>query len=423
VGAGISASGGLGDDLPSGKALGRLLNERFKRRVAGYAPPADPSDLLAVADAAELGGSEELVRREVLELAEFRTATPNDAHRNISLLLCEGAITVLSWNWDTCIERARDERLRVARTSTEMADLQPPLLVKVHGCADIVSSLLVTSKHLSAPPDWAEQTLSEQLPGSPTVFVGIGDVADYAQRRLGEVTSRVNHGTVFVVSRSIKRNWSESHWSVVLSDLDEDRRVEKAAIAFFQDFAQAWLAELYEALAVAATNNDCVPQEATDRVVEACGQMNAADVIEWLRKSSMKIEPGQSAVMSTNTTAALLALGCIAETSGGTVKVSGPATCQVGEEELQLLLVRDLRGTEAVRREARRRASELAERRGPIDEACFLVSGTVIGSLKHDEIASVDVHSGSRDPQDIFDGQTATRLKFTLVHDVLGSAA
>lgn len=99
LGAGVSVA----DDaaLPTGKQLGERLDQRLASRLQGYISPANPENLIAVADAAfDAAGGLEALQAEVLQLAEFNTATPNYGHLVLGMLLAEGAFTALSWNWD-----------------------------------------------------------------------------------------------------------------------------------------------------------------------------------------------------------------------------------------------------------------------------------------------------------------------------------
>jgi len=155
AGAGLSVAPDAG--LPSGQRLGQLLNDRLTARLEGYAAPADPSDLLAVADAAiEAFGGLLPLQHEVLTLADFERATPNLAHQALALLLAEGAVSaVLLWNWDTCVERSapEGERVEVALTREDMQQLKTPSIAKIHGCATRVETLLITSEQLVGPLD------------------------------------------------------------------------------------------------------------------------------------------------------------------------------------------------------------------------------------------------------------------------------
>jgi hypothetical protein len=189
AGAGLSRA--MPTDLPSGADLGKRLDDRLKSLVSGYLSPSNPENLIAVADAgAELEGGKTALRSEVLRLASFREAEPNFGHRAVAELLCEGGIgLLLLWNWDDCIERVdvTPERLQVARSHRDLQDLDQPSIAKIHGCATRRSTLLITSEDLTEPPYWADNAVRERLRGKTSVFVGVGDIADYAQRRLEQL--------------------------------------------------------------------------------------------------------------------------------------------------------------------------------------------------------------------------------------------
>src|SRR5207248_2814954 len=112
-------------------------------------------------------------------------AEPNYGHRVLAEFLCEGGISLLLlWNWDDCVERVdvTPERLQVALSRRDLEDLEQPSIAKIHGCATRKSTLLITSNHLVEPPYWTDHAFGERLRGKTTVFIGIGDIADYAQR-------------------------------------------------------------------------------------------------------------------------------------------------------------------------------------------------------------------------------------------------
>src|SRR4051794_10105700 len=204
-----------------------MLDERLDGRLDGYVRPDDVRNLIAVADAAVVPASGlEALQVEVLQLARFTNAVPNYGHQAIALLLVEGALTALSWNWDTCIERAAGGELQqVARTQADMEELGNTRLAKVHGCATMRRTLLITSEQLTNPPVWADHAFQERIRGSAVVFIGIGDVADYAQRRLRQLLEELAPLDVRVVSPSIGEGWDSSMWSELLPELEEERRV------------------------------------------------------------------------------------------------------------------------------------------------------------------------------------------------------
>lgn len=425
TGAGLSVA----DDasLPSGARLSELLDERLGQRLQGYVSPADVRDLIAVADAAvALAGGLEALQYEVLELARFETATPNYGHQVLGLLLAEGAVTALSWNWDNCIERSTppEEQLRVARTQADMAHLRDPQLAKVHGCATMPRSLLITSTQLADPPPWADQTFADLLRASTMVFVGIGDVADYAQRRIAELIADLRPPDVRVVSPSIRDGWADSVWATVLEGLDDDRRVGRTADEFFDDLARAWVGELLQQLTTAGRSAGEDVQAGIKRVVEALGHLSAAELVRWCRRAVVRPVTGESAVLAQATGDALVALGVLASRVEGTVRACRPACCATGDENVDVLVVRERTPAADVQREAVRRAEQMASN-GQLasNEVTFLVGGSVLGRLDESEQAADDVLSPGDDPEDVIDGPRALRPRFLRANALLQEVA
>ena len=241
--AGAGLSRGMPTGLPTGEELGERLDERLGSLVNGYVSPQRPEDLIAVADAgADLEGGKTALRGEVLRLADFREAEPNYGHEAIAELLCEGSIQLLLlWNWDDCIERVdvMPERLQVARSRSDLKDLDEPSIAKVHGCSTRPSTLLITSEDLADPPVWSDTAFRERLRGQTAVFIGVGDIADYAQRRLeqlrDDLTADGHDETpldIWVVSPSIRAGWEYSAWARVVPGLPEERRIALSASAY-----------------------------------------------------------------------------------------------------------------------------------------------------------------------------------------------
>jgi hypothetical protein len=421
VGAGVS----IAEDacLPSGAKLGQLLDARLQGRLEGYVSPDDVCDLIAVADnAVQLAGGLESLQPEILELADFKRATPNYGHQVLGLLLAEGALTALSWNWDSCIERSvSGELLDVARTKEDMENLPNTQLAKVHGCATMPPTLLITSEQLTKPPVWTDQMFAERIRGSVMVFIGIGDVADYAQRRLQQLLDEFSPPDVRVVSRSIRTSWTESRWATVLPELPEEKRIEEDADVFLDALARAWARELLEHL-----HTDCAAMSdelkaGVERVIDAVGQLSSVRLLRWCRASVDRPSPGESAVRAQNTGDVMLAAGVLAATSDAPVHTPRPACCSIGDNSLELLVMRDRANASDVKREARRRAEELASsNQVPGGTVRFLVGGTVVGGLDSD---TDDVLAGPEDPTDIVVGPHASRITYLKASAVLEQAA
>jgi hypothetical protein len=258
--AGAGLSRGMPTDLPNGADLGKRLDSRLKSLVRGYVSPSNPENLIAVADAgAGLEGGKTALRIEVLRLANFLAAEPNYGHRAVAELLCEGCIQLLLlWNWDDCIERVdvTPERLQVARSHRDLEDLEQPSIAKVHGCATRRSTLLITSEDLTEPPYWTDNAFRERLRGTTSVFIGVGDIADYAQRRLEQLSKELAQGAegnghpldIWIVSPTIRANWEASEWAKLVPDLPAERRVEMTADEFLDQLARRWVREAIDDL-------------------------------------------------------------------------------------------------------------------------------------------------------------------------------
>ena len=117
AGAGLSRSSPT--DLPGGAEVAQSCHDRLVDLLGpDVLSGANPYDLVSVADTVEArNGDANIVRRTAVDIAGFTAASPNSGHRVLALLLLEGIATVITTNWDDCIERAGDE----THTSTTRA--------------------------------------------------------------------------------------------------------------------------------------------------------------------------------------------------------------------------------------------------------------------------------------------------------------
>lgn len=425
AGAGLSVA----DDaaLPNGRRLGELLDDRLRARLGGYASPPDTTDLLAVADAAvAAAGGVRPVQQEVVQLADFDQAAPNYGHRALALLLGEGAVrSLLLWNWDNCVERSalEGEPLEVARTLDDVIQLRVPAIAKIHGCITRTPTLLITSAQLTAPPLWTDEAFTAALRGTTGVFIGIGDVADYAKRRLEELNRDFPDLDVYVVSPSIVANWAESVWSTLMPGLDPGRRVPRTADAFLDELIRAWAIELpdrVEAAAGALTTPDLL--EGIGRAVGAMKALCGVDVVDWARRSGFRRRTGQSVIRLPATQEAVCAVGVLAgERSATSVAVLPDARVQLDSAPIEVLVACEMVPATQVEAEARRRAAHLAGR-GLLDDAAeFLVAGVIIGAFG--DPTEPDLVDGAIDTSDVFNGPRGVRLTFTRASEVVARAA
>jgi len=423
-GAGLSRA--IPADLPSGAKLGELLDERLRAVVSGYASPPNPGNLIAVADAgADLDGGKAALRNEVLGLADFREAEPNYGHRVVAEMLCEGGIALLLlWNWDDCIERVdvAPERLQVARSDSDLADLEEPSIAKIHGCATRKSTLLITSEDLTTPPYWTDAAFRQRLRGKTAVFIGIGDIADYAQRRLEQLrdelakdAERDEHPLdIWVVSPSIRSDWEQSEWAKLVPDLPVERRIELSADAFLDQLARRWVREPLDDLEKsAATAVRAEVATSLSTISSRLASIGAANVLRWCRRAALGQQVGASVILCDGLKQLLIAFAVlVSDADDPDVIFRSPAALQVGDRRVEALVACEPVSADRVRQRAQRRAEELADQGTIGTKATFLVSGVVWGRLDDDADAELDMTTGQADPEDVVVGSSGVSLAF-----------
>jgi hypothetical protein len=423
-------------DLPSGADLGKQLDERLKSLVSGYVSPPNPENLIAVADAgAGLQGGKTALRSEVLRLKNFLDADPNYGHCVIAELLCEGCIGVLLlWNWDDCIERVdvTPERLQVARSGRDLEDLDQPSIAKIHGCATRKSTLLITSEDLAEPPYWADNAFRERLRGKTSVFIGVGDIADYAQQRLEQLrdelaqdAERDSHPLdIWIVSPKIVSNWEASEWATLVPDLPAERRVELTADEFLDQLARRWVREAIDDLE-GSTATAIRPEvaESLRTITGRLGAIGAARVLRWCRHAALAQEIGRPVMLCDALKQLLVAFAVILSGADAEdVTVRSPAALEVGDRRIEALIACEPVPSDRVRQRARRRAEELANQGTIGERATFLVSGVIWGALDDDPDPELDMTIGQTDPEDLVTGASAVRLSFVEASEMARAA-
>jgi hypothetical protein len=319
--------------------------------------------------------------------------------------------------------RLRARPLQVARTLDDLEQLRVPAVGKIHGCVTRTPTLLVTSAQLAEPPLWTAAAFTAALQGATGVFIGIGDVADYARKRLEKLREDFPELDVYVVSPSIVGGWDESVWATLIPDLDPGRRVQQTADEFLDELARAWAVELSDRVEAATSEfgtpplvDGVAPTLAALRV--ECG----ADVIAWARRAGFRCRAGQSVIRLPAAQVAVTAVGVLAgERGAGEVDFLPDARCRLDASAIQVLVACEMVNATQVENEARRRAEQLTGR-GLIDDAAeFVVAGEIIGPLN--ALPTVDVYEGTIQTDDVLSGPRATRITFTRAADVVARAA
>jgi hypothetical protein len=420
-GAGISIPAGL----PSGRELARKLHQRFER-VADY-EGADPDDLLSVADAAaRLPDGLAAVQRAVLDLAPFSEASPRLAHRLLALLLAEDAARLLLTNWDDCVERSwrEFEHIRGVCNALEAERLRGQFVVKIHGCCTQPDSLLITSRQLDDDaPLWTRIYFAAELAHSTIVFVGIGDIADYARTRITELAEIVDHARVRVVSPDFTTSWEGSAWEDLLPELPEERRIEKPADVFLDELAREWVMALMTELKAASGGDPAPWLEAT---AEAFERFTAVQALVWLRRATVGWKVGESVVRAPAATSALEAVGLLARQLGvadtDSIRFIPNSAVQVGDERLDVLICHERQARSEIEVAAADRAQRVAKSLGPQEQLHLLVAAGLFRGPKPRQLDTVDVIDLDVPVDELIDGDRHIPVRLTYVDDILEAA-
>lgn len=420
AGAGIS----FGSGLPSGAALSAEIFARLTD--LGVAPAGvDSFNLLAVADAveAQVGG---LVALQSVAVGAFpfTSAKPTAPHRALALLLLEGALQVLTTNWDTCIERAAaPERINTIVTTAERLQVHTNSLLKLHGCAERQDTLLITTEQLDAPPVWATTEIESGLAQATVVFLGIGDVAPYVRRGLNRIIDdlgpQVDH--VIVVSPTIQTDWVSSKWADLLPSLPTDNKWELAADDFAQGLLAAWINDALSQVRADARDTAIVELPvAFDKLHEIVRRHAADRVLSWMRRCHHRPQSGVGVAHSHSFSEAMLALALHTKADPlRAVPAHGPA--QAGAASVDLLIAGAHTSGVALADEAISRAVVYRQDGylGPTDSLTVICAGA-IGPLQasRTSVLPIDV-LGDAGP-DILSGAP---IRLISSHDVLSGAA
>lgn len=314
LGAGVSLAQPTG--LPTGPALATAIHARLK--VAFHVLDAvNPTDLVAVADAvASLPGGEEALRQTAAQSADFKTAKPAYAHRTIAHLMLEGAIDVLTTNWDNCIERgAGDEQLPTVTDERDLIRVTPPWVLKVHGCASQPDSLLLTSDHLKNPPRWVKDETHARLGSATVIFVGIGDVAGYVKQRIVEAISEVGSvENIRIVAPDIVDKWETSQWSGVAPGLRDEYRIPATADLFMEQLAAAYVIVQLGGHSLGLASDEVIAAD-FEAGKASLLEADALMVLEWARRVDIQPRPGHSVLKTSEIATVLIALGHLVGTS------------------------------------------------------------------------------------------------------------
>ena len=402
AGAGLSQASPT--DIPDGAEIARRCHDRLIDTLRlDELGCKDSSNLTSVSDAAAQKGSLDLIRNIAVSVADFTSARPNFSHEILALLLLEGVVVVITTNWDDCIERAAgEERILAVVSDQDRKQIRmAALLLKVHGCATRPATVLITTDDLAAPPTWVRDKVNVHLSNSYTVFVGTGDIADYARKRIQEAKDAIGtEGAIFVVSPNIQTEWNESHWAEILPDLPNEQRVSATSDEFLDHLAAAcvrrMLREIFESL-----REEPAVADAFDRTRKAFDERTSVEALRWLRCCCVPHSPGTSATKQQAFTRALIALGTLGKKDGVVLLPSGRA--KAADIEYEVLVAVDTVTASKFRREAEARLVRYRSEGGEVTHfPTFLIAGA-LGKLDSAQGLLTDVLDKS-DARDLVAG-------------------
>lgn len=317
VGAGVSL--GAPSLLPSSRQFADNLIPRVERAFgisAGRSEEDALRTLEELADEAERRGVFAAFQELALAAADFCDAPPNFGHRALAVLLREGASTVFTVNWDRCIEHgsaAVGFHVDVTITEADRAHRFTGVRYhKVHGCASQPSSLLISTRQLDEPPDWVRHEIGAALGASTLVFVGLGTVGGYVQRRVAQVIDAIgNAAPIWVADPHPSETWQE-----LLERAGEDHILQIDSNTFFDHLLRAFVREMLAELVVAAREMDALGWEpplepVVERFEEAVHATGALETVDWLRNGAGGVPGGTPFVHSRECRDGLLALAAI----------------------------------------------------------------------------------------------------------------
>jgi hypothetical protein len=213
-GAGVSKAAPT--NLPLGAEIAHILKDKLSHTdLQAVVKDIADDNLLSIADAAEMKSQAalRLIQKMILDSFEFKTARPNYAHRCIALLMAERASSVMTTNWDTCIEREANVGycdLIACRRQEELGGSgNSAVLLKLHGCATLEESIRVSSEQVREIW-WAGHQISAAIERDWVVFLGIGSIAPYIKDTIKTIISlSKEHTQILVVDLSLSEEWDE----------------------------------------------------------------------------------------------------------------------------------------------------------------------------------------------------------------------
>lgn len=267
--------------------------------------------------------NESRLQQLLAESMGFREMLPNHAHYVAALLLREGAVSLVTTNWDQAVETAAREIGFHAEAVLTIADdqaarTQTPVK-KLHGCASVPTSLRVSQGEVDQAGLWSEAIVSEKLVSNSVVFVGYGTVAKYVEKPIkGALASSPGYASALtIVSRS-----SPAAWARILDGHQDATIITSDAESFFDalicGLVMRWLDRVSLRASIIAQHEAWGPDllAGVESVLSAVGKAPADCLLRWWRTPATSVAEGRSFVGSDSGIACLIAVGYLAYKDG-----------------------------------------------------------------------------------------------------------
>jgi hypothetical protein len=270
------------------------------------------------------------VKTRAADAFDFRGISPNFGHEAAALLLREGAIRLISVNWDCGVERGGTEigiQINGVVNAAESTAIAFGLsLSKVHGCASRPQTLAITQADVDEPQGWAVGTVQGALAEAVVVFVGLGTVGMYVQEPIESlVEAWTEASSVLIADPKLSERWKAA--------LGE----EKAAKAHIASDADGFLDDLLRALVLEAFENceqdiralaeqeDWAEKmlEGFERIREAMAEASADSVIRWWRDGVNPSVDGEPFITAQAGRWSAMTVALLAAKDGGQIEVTG----------------------------------------------------------------------------------------------------
>jgi hypothetical protein len=253
------------------------------------------------------------------------------------------------------------------------------------------------------------------------VFVGIGDVADYAQKRIAELAELVPHARIRVVSPDIGAGWGGSIWSTLLPELPEGRRIEYSADEFLDHLAREWV------MALLADVQKAEPAASwLEALTEAFEHFTAVQALAWLRRAAMRWKVGESVVTAPAAASALEAIALRArDSAAGTVKDISflpSSSVLIDGKRVEVLICPERLTANDIETLAAERAQRVANKLGPEPEIEMLLAAGTVRGPKPLHLAGVDVVDPAVPVDDLLGGTRQMSIRLVYADDVLAAA-